>query len=141
MIHRQGLELEAAGAVLPVDLGPDGGVADAPANVFVDGVIGEAQVVLVGEAGEAVGGGLHQELFRQAQHPAQGDDLLGGVHAQGRKGPGAVAVNGAVAHPVLREVGGVQHDAGVLALGDGVQRHHPHPGGQVHRGLAAGLHA
>ena len=24
--------------------------------------------------------------------------------------------------------------------GDGVQRHHPHPGGQVYRGLAAGLH-
>ena len=29
-----------------------------PADIFVDGVIGEAQVVLVGEAGEAVGGGF-----------------------------------------------------------------------------------
>lgn len=50
MIHRQGLELEAAGAVLPVDLLPDGGVAHPPADILVDGVIGEAQVVLVGEA-------------------------------------------------------------------------------------------
>ena len=70
MIHRQGLELEAADAVLLVDLGPDGRVADAPANVFVDGVLGKAQVVLVGEAGEAVGGGLYQEFLRQAQDPA-----------------------------------------------------------------------
>ena len=138
MIHRQGLELEAAGAVLPVDLLPDGGVAHPPADIFVDGVIGKAQVVLVGEAGEAVGGGLHQELFRQAQHPAQGDDLLGGLHAQRGEGSGGVAVNGAVAHPVLGEVAGVDDNAGGQRLGHGIQGGHADAGGQVHGGLAAG---
>ena len=103
-------------------------------------MIGKAQVVLVGEAAETVGGGLQQELLRQAQLRPQGDDLLRGVHAQGGEGAGGVAVHSAVAHPVLGEIGGVQHDAAVLALGDGVQGQHPHPGGQVHRGLAAGLH-
>ena len=39
MIHRQGLEFEAAGAVPPVDLLPDGGVAHPPADIFVDGVM------------------------------------------------------------------------------------------------------
>lgn len=59
MVHRQGLELEATGPVHPVDLLPDGLVrADAPADILVDGVIGKAQIVLVGEARQTVGGGL-----------------------------------------------------------------------------------
>ena len=104
-------------------------------------MVGKAQIVLVRQTGEPVGGGLDQEFFRQAQLRTKGDDLLRGVHSQGGEGSGGVAVDRAVAHPVLREVRGGQHDAGVLTLGDGGQRHHPHPGGQVHRGLAAGLHA
>ena len=68
MVHRQGLELEAAGPVHPVDLLPDGLVrADAPADILVDGVIGKAQIVLVGEARQTVGGGLDEEPLRQAQ--------------------------------------------------------------------------
>ncbi len=67
MIHRQGLELEATGPVHPVDLLPDGLVrADAPADILVDGVIGKAQIVLVGEARQTVGGGLDEEPLRQA---------------------------------------------------------------------------
>ena len=87
MVEGHGLELEAAGGVLLVDLGPDLRVRLAGADVLVDGVVGKAQVVLVREAGETVGGGLQQELLRQAQLPAQGDDLLRGVHARGEKAP------------------------------------------------------
>ena len=62
VVHRQGLELEATGPVHPVDLLPDGLVrADAPADILVDGVIGKAQIVLVGEARQTVGGGLDEE--------------------------------------------------------------------------------
>ena len=101
-------------------------------------MVGEAQVILVREAGEPVRGRLLQKMLRQPQGPAQGNDLLGGIHAQGGEGPGAVAINGAVAHPILREVGGVDHRAAGQALCHGVEGGHADAGGQIHRSLAAG---
>ena len=125
----------------PVDLLLDLRVNDTLADIFVDGVIGEAQIVLVSQATETVSRGLEQEFLRQSQLRTQRNDLLRGVHTDGGESAGGVAVNRAVAHPVLGEIGSVQHDAAVLALGDGVQRQHPHPGGQVYRSLTARLHA
>ena len=124
-----------------VDLLFNGGIGDALADVFVHRVVGKAEVVLVGLAGQAVGRGLDEEALGQAQRAADGDDLLGGVHPDGRERARAVAVDGAVADPVLGEVGGVDHDARVHALGDGVQRRHADAGGKVDGGLAAGLDA
>ena len=124
--------------MLAVDVRLDGFVHHAPADILVDGVIGKAQIVLVGQAGQPVGGRLDEEPLRQAQRPAQGDDLLGGIHAQRGEGAGAVAVDGAVAHPVLAEVAGVDDDALLHRLGHGVEGGHTDPAGQVHQRLAAG---
>ena len=55
VIHGDGLELEAADAVPVVDLLLDDGIHRSAADVLVHRVIGEAQIVLVGQAGEAVG--------------------------------------------------------------------------------------
>ena len=104
-------------------------------------MIGEAEVVLVSLARQAVGRRLDEEALGKAQFRAQRDDLLGRVHAQRRKSARAVAVDRAVAHPVLREVGGVDHNAAVHALCDGVERRHADAGGQVHLRLAARLEA
>ena len=41
-------------------------VHDALADILVDSVVGKAQIVLVRQAGEPVGGGLDQKFFRQA---------------------------------------------------------------------------
>ena len=49
VVHRHQLELEAAGLVQPVDLLLDLRVNDTRADIFVDGVIGEAQIVLVSQ--------------------------------------------------------------------------------------------
>ena len=102
-------------------------------------MVGEAQIVLVGEAGEAVGGRLLQEMLRQTQRPTQSNDLLGGVHPQRRERAGAVAVNGAVAYPVLGQIGGVEDDAAGKGLRHGVEGGHADAGGQVHHRLAARL--
>ena len=141
MIDRDGLELEAADAVLAVDLLLDLRVADALADVLVHRVIGEAEVILVGQARQSVGRRLDQEALRKAQLRADGDDLLRGVHADGGECAGAVTVDRAVAHPVLREVGGVDHDAALHALRDGIERRHADAGGKIDRRLAAGLDA
>ena len=138
MVDRQGLEFEAAGPVQGVDALLDGRVHHAAADVLVHRVIGEAQIVLVGQAGEAVGRRLDEELLRQAKLTAQGDDLLGGVHPQGGEGTGAVAVDGAVAYPVLAEVAGVDDDAALYGLGHGVQGGHADAAGQIDLRLAAG---
>lgn len=87
MVDGDGLELEAADAVLMVDLLFNGGIGDALADVFVHRVVGKAEVVLVGLAGQAVGRGLDEEALGQAQRAADGDDLLGGVHPMGENAP------------------------------------------------------
>ena len=55
VVHRDGLELEAAGAVLGVDLLLDGGIHHATADILIHRMVGETQIVLVGEAGPADG--------------------------------------------------------------------------------------
>ena len=111
------------------------------ADILVDRVVGEAQIILIGQAGQAVRGRLDQILFGQTQFTAQRNDLLRGIHTQRRERPGAVAVDGAVAHPVLAEVGGVDDDAAGHRLSHGVQCGHADAGGQVHLRLAAGRQA
>ena len=76
--------------------------------------------------------------MRPVQLTAQRNDLLRGVHTQRREGAGAVTVDGAVAHPVLRQVAGVDDHAAVQRLGHGVQGGHADAAGQVYDGLAAG---
>ena len=138
MVHRNRGKLKAAGLVLLVDLLLDRRINHAPADILVDGVIGEAQIVLIGEAGESIGRRLLQKMLRQAQGAAQSNDLLGGVHPQGGEGSGAVAVNGAIAYPILGEVGGIDDRAAGQRLGHGIEGRHTDTGGQIHRGLAAG---
>ena len=62
MVHRHQLELEAAGPVQPVDLLLDLRVNDTLADIFVDGVIGKAQIVLVSQATETVSRGLSRNF-------------------------------------------------------------------------------
>ena len=87
VVDRKGLEFEAAGTMQGVDALLDGRVHHAAADVLVHRAVGEAQIVLVGQAGEAVGRRLDEKLLRQAKLTAQSDDLLGGVHPQGEKAP------------------------------------------------------
>ena len=51
----------------PVDLFLYCRVHDALADILVDSAVGKAQIVLVRQTGETIGGGLDQEFFRQAQ--------------------------------------------------------------------------
>lgn len=62
MIHRHQLEFEAAGPVEPVNLFLYCRVHDALADILVDSAVGKAQIVLVRQTGEPVGGGLDQEF-------------------------------------------------------------------------------
>ena len=87
MIHRHQLEFEAAGPVEPVDLFLYCRVHDTLADILVDSVVGKAQIVLVRQTGETIGGGLDQEFFRQAQLRAKGDDLLRVYIPKGEKAP------------------------------------------------------
>ena len=64
MVHGNRGELEAAGLVLLVDLLLNFRVADPPAHILIHSVVGKAQVILVRESGEPVGGGLLQEMLR-----------------------------------------------------------------------------
>lgn len=66
-----------------VDLLLDLRVNDTLADIFVDGVIGKAQIVLVSQATETVSRGLEQEFLRQSQLRTQRNDLLRGVHTDG----------------------------------------------------------
>ena len=127
--------------MLAVDLLLDGGVDLALADVLVHRVVGKAEVVLVRLAGQAVGRRLDEEALGQTQLCAQRDDLLGRVHAERRERARAVAVDRAVADPVLGEVRGIDDDAALLALRDGIQRRHADAGRQVHLRLAARVDA
>ena len=107
-----------------IDALPGFGVlAHAGADVAIQGRIGEAQVILVGLAAEAVDGRLFNKHIRQAQRTAHGLDLLHGEMGQGREIAHGIAVARGIAHPVLREIAGVGH-AAVHALGNRVHGAH-----------------
>ena len=77
MVDRNGLKFEARDAVLMVDLLFNGGIGDALADVFVHRVVGKAEVVLVGLAGQAVGRGLEGAALGRAQRAAEGGERRG----------------------------------------------------------------
>ena len=57
-----------------VDLLLDRRLNNAAADIFVDRVVGEAEVVLVGEPGQPVGGRLDKEALGQPELIADGEE-------------------------------------------------------------------
>lgn len=111
------------------------GIVDlAGADIAIEDRVGEAEVVLVRLAAEAVDRGLLHQNLGQTEITAHGLDLLNRQMRQGAEIAGCVAVAGGVAHPVLGEVAGIDH-AAVAALADGIDRCHADARGQVHDAL------
>ena len=97
------LELEQVDSVQAVYAFLGGCIfAHAGADVTVENGIGEAQVVLVGLAAQAIDGNFLHQFPGQSQQIADLLDLLYRQAGHGRKIASRITVTGGISHPIFR---------------------------------------
>ena len=113
---------------------PAGSVDD----VVVKLSVGEAQVVLIGFAAQAICWGLVHQLSWNRQLVSNLTHLMNHEICQGAEVTSAVAELGGVAHIILGHIAGVGHSSAVgQRLRNGIERRHTEPGREVDLGLLA----
>jgi len=118
------LELEQVELMLAVDERFDFFVlADTCADILIQHGVGEAEVILVGLAGESVGGDFLNEVEGESELFAYLLYLGDGEVGQRAEIAHGVAVAGGVADPVLREIAGI-YDSAAAALADCIDGGH-----------------